>query len=67
MKTSFKFSRVIALVIAIVGLVLTTTSCDPESLDAFVDGFYDGYYGTYDKAQSAPNGMGGIESPSDAH
>lgn len=25
---------------------MTTTSCEPEEVDAFIDGFYDGYYGT---------------------
>ncbi len=35
----------VALVVGV-----STTSCEPEEVDAFIDGFYDGYYGTYSRS-----------------
>lgn len=57
MKTNFKFSRALALVIAVLGVSLTATSCDPEEVDGFIDGFYEGYYGKLAQAQANPNNL----------
>ena len=34
-----------AVIFALATLAVSTSSCDPYEVDAFVDGFYTGYYG----------------------
>ena len=48
MKKFFPYlKRFVLLCIAVSGVAVTVSSCDPDDIDAFADGYRQGYYGNY--------------------